>query len=69
VVLGIVLCLVREKTGSLYPCIAIHALNNSLAYGSLNGVDPAFATGLGLAMLTACVVVPRLTSRAEPAGA
>jgi membrane protease YdiL (CAAX protease family) len=69
VVLGIVLCLIRERTGSLYPCIAIHALNNSLAYGSLNGADPAFATGLGLAMLTACVVVPRLTSRAEPAGA
>jgi membrane protease YdiL (CAAX protease family) len=34
-VLGFTLCLLRWKTGSLYPCIAIHALNNSVAYGSL----------------------------------
>ncbi|HUZ29963.1 MAG TPA: type II CAAX endopeptidase family protein [Solirubrobacteraceae bacterium] len=31
--LGFVLCLVRWRTGSLYPCIALHALNNSLALG------------------------------------
>lgn len=31
--LGFVLCLVRWKTGSLYPCMALHSLNNSLALG------------------------------------
>jgi membrane protease YdiL (CAAX protease family) len=31
--LGFVLCLVRWRTGSLYPCIALHSLNNSLALG------------------------------------
>jgi hypothetical protein len=31
--LGFVLCLVRWRTGSLYPCIALHAFNNSLALG------------------------------------
>jgi membrane protease YdiL (CAAX protease family) len=67
--LGIVLCLVREKTGSLYPCIAIHALNNSLAYGSLKGADPAVAGGLGVAMLAACVLLPRFSPRTAPAGA
>jgi hypothetical protein len=32
--LGFVLCLVRWKTRSLYPCIALHSLNNSLALGA-----------------------------------
>lgn len=31
--LGFVLCLVRWRTGSLYPCIALHSLNNALALG------------------------------------
>jgi membrane protease YdiL (CAAX protease family) len=31
--LGFVLCLVRWKTRSLYPCIALHSTNNSLALG------------------------------------
>jgi len=32
-IFGIGLCLVRERTGSLLPCIALHAINNSLAFG------------------------------------
>jgi membrane protease YdiL (CAAX protease family) len=31
--LGFVLCLIRWRTGSLYPSMALHALNNSLALG------------------------------------
>jgi uncharacterized protein len=31
--LGFVLCLIRWKTGSLYPCMALHSINNSLALG------------------------------------
>jgi membrane protease YdiL (CAAX protease family) len=31
---GFVLCIVYWKTGSLYPCIALHALNNSIAFGA-----------------------------------
>jgi membrane protease YdiL (CAAX protease family) len=31
--LGFVLCIVRWKTGSLYPCMALHSANNSLALG------------------------------------
>jgi uncharacterized protein len=34
-VLGFLLCLVYTYTGSLYPCIALHALNNSIAFASL----------------------------------
>jgi membrane protease YdiL (CAAX protease family) len=32
-VFGFGLCLLYWKTGSLYPCIVLHALNNSLAFG------------------------------------
>jgi hypothetical protein len=32
--LGFVLCLVRWKTRSVYPCIALHSLNNSVALGA-----------------------------------
>jgi membrane protease YdiL (CAAX protease family) len=30
---GVALCLLYARTGSLLPCIALHALNNSLAFG------------------------------------
>jgi membrane protease YdiL (CAAX protease family) len=31
--LGFVLCVVRWRTGSLYPCMALHGANNALALG------------------------------------
>jgi uncharacterized protein len=31
--LGFGLCLLYQRSGSLYPCIALHALNNSVAFG------------------------------------
>jgi uncharacterized protein len=33
--LGFALCLLYQRTGSLYPGIAVHALNNSYAFGEL----------------------------------
>jgi uncharacterized protein len=35
-VLGFALCLLYHRTGSLYPCIAVHAVNNAIAFGALN---------------------------------
>ena len=67
IVFGIVLCLLRERTGSLYPCIAVHAANNTLAYAGLTEVHWAIAVGLGLAMLAACTLVPRFAWRTQPA--
>ncbi len=32
-VFGFLLCVLYQRTGSLYPCIALHAANNSLALG------------------------------------
>lgn len=31
-ILGVALCVLRWRTGSLLPCIALHAINNSLAF-------------------------------------
>jgi len=31
--LGFVLCMIRGRTGSLYPCMALHSLNNAVALG------------------------------------
>jgi membrane protease YdiL (CAAX protease family) len=30
---GFALCLLRERTGSLYPCVVLHCANNSVAFG------------------------------------
>ncbi|HXB66436.1 MAG TPA: CPBP family intramembrane glutamic endopeptidase [Solirubrobacteraceae bacterium] len=35
--LGFGLCLLYRYTGSLYPCIATHCLNNCIAFGALEG--------------------------------
>lgn len=32
-VFGVLLCLLYQRTGSLYPCIGLHVLNNSVAFG------------------------------------
>lgn len=45
--LGFVLCLVRWRTGSLYPCIALHGANNALALG----VNQLNWTGLEVVLL------------------
>lgn len=34
-VLGFLLCALYRRTGSLYPCIATHSLNNSIAFAAL----------------------------------
>ncbi len=49
--LGFGLCLLYRRTGSLYPCIVVHSLNNSVAFGEprqleLGLADPAAGGGL-----------------------
>jgi membrane protease YdiL (CAAX protease family) len=51
--LGFVLCLVRWRTGSLYPCMALHSLNNSLALG----VNQHWSAGEILALLSGSILV------------
>ena len=44
--LGVVLCVVYQSTGSLYPCIAVHMVNNALALGSDESWGPARVVAL-----------------------
>lgn len=64
-VLGVVFCLVYERTRSIYPCVALHAMNNSIAY-AVQADGGAVSLVLGPLMIAACALVPRLT-RAAPA--
>ena len=63
-VLGVVFCLVYERTRSLYPCIALHALNNSIAY-AVTADGGVVSLVFGPLMIAACALVPRVT-RAAP---
>ena len=56
--LGFMFCLVYERTGSLYPVIALHAFNNAIAFG-VTVEDAGVSLVLGPLMLIACAVVPR----------
>jgi uncharacterized protein len=55
--LGFVLCLLRWRTGSLYPCMALHSLNNALALGITqfhwNGGEIVALMGGSLALIGA----------------
>jgi uncharacterized protein len=61
-VLGAIFCLVYEKTRSLYPVVALHSINNSIAYAA-QADGGAVSAVLGPLMLVACAVAPRLSHR------
>jgi uncharacterized protein len=70
--LGFMLCLVRWQTRSLYPCIALHSVNNSLALG-INELHwqagEIFALIAGSLLVIAAVTAPLSVRRTAPAGA
>jgi len=69
---GFSLCLLRERTGSLYPGIALHCMNNSLAFGVSQHwgweILLLFACALGLIALAALTVRARWTPAPTPTG-
>jgi membrane protease YdiL (CAAX protease family) len=67
--LGFVLCLIRWRTGSLYPCMALHSFNNSLALG-VNQLHWSAGAILGLivgSLLVIAAVTAPLARTARPA--
>jgi membrane protease YdiL (CAAX protease family) len=56
--LAFIFCLIYERTGSIYPTIALHALNNAIAYG-VTVDNAAVSLAFGSLMLFACATVPR----------
>jgi CAAX protease family protein len=70
---GFALCLIREKTGSLYPCMALHCANNSLAFGVSQHwswqIPVLFVGSLAFISLTVTVVRSAWAPTAAPAPA
>jgi membrane protease YdiL (CAAX protease family) len=67
-VLGVVFCLIVERTGSIYPVIALHAVVNATAYTlspDAPAGSPAVALPLLAAVLAACLLLPRRSRRRE----
>jgi hypothetical protein len=64
---GFVLCIIYYRTGSLLPCIALHSLNNALAFGVTEGWPPwaiaLLAAGALAVLALALVPLGRLTGR------
>jgi hypothetical protein len=69
---GFALCLLRERTGSLYPCIALHCANNSLAFGVTQNwtwqIPVLFLVSLTLISLGALLVRARWEPAVAAAG-
>jgi CAAX protease family protein len=61
---GFGLCLLYWRTGSLLPCIALHALNNSLALGAAQGWDWQIPVVMvGSLAVNAAIVLPFTRAR------
>jgi uncharacterized protein len=69
--LGFVLCIVRWRTGSLYPCMVLHSLNNSIALAVNEhlgwGAGGVIAVTVGSLALIALITGP-LSSPRERTG-
>jgi membrane protease YdiL (CAAX protease family) len=65
--LGFMFCLVYERTGSLFPVIALHAVNNTVAYAGQVHHGWEVSVVAGPLMLIALVLAPRALPRAAPA--
>ena len=63
--LGAVLCWVYERSGTLFVPIALHALNNAIAYGATTH-EALPAVAVGLATVAGCIAVPALLPRRTP---
>jgi membrane protease YdiL (CAAX protease family) len=60
---GVGLCLLYELTGSLYPAIALHALNNSVALGANLKYDAGVIVAMMIGSTIAALLVARLLAR------
>jgi membrane protease YdiL (CAAX protease family) len=63
--LGFVLCIMRWRTGSLYPCMALHSFNNCIAFGVLLGWSVGAVVGLLAAAWAAVTLLTAPLSRSH----
>lgn len=57
IILGIVLCMLFWKTGSLLPCIAVHSINNSISFGATKSLEPLAFAAVVLGSVAICMTV------------
>lgn len=67
-VLGALMCVLYERTGSLAAPIALHVLNNTLAFSLADDVPDAAAIGIPIGIVTLAAVV-LLSARSRASGA
>jgi uncharacterized protein len=70
IILGSLLCVLYQKTGSLLPCIALHAINNAISFAATKELHWAegvaivlVSTGAAVAVAAAVTQRPALFSR------
>ncbi len=68
-IFGFMLCIVRWRTGSLLPCIALHAINNALAFGSSQHwtAGQTVLLAIGAVGVTMLVCLPLVAQRPQAA--
>jgi membrane protease YdiL (CAAX protease family) len=59
-VLGVIFCLVYERTGSLWPVVAMHTFNNAVAYAVQADGGWQVSVVVGPLMIAAAMLAPRL---------
>jgi CAAX protease family protein len=65
--LGMVLCWVYERTGTLFAPIALHALNNTISYGVTTHNGWGAAGAVGAVVLAGCIMGIARAPRGAPA--
>ncbi|MFL5884909.1 MAG: CPBP family intramembrane glutamic endopeptidase [Thermoleophilaceae bacterium] len=65
--LGVIFCLVYERTGTIFSTIALHSINNTISYAATVHGGGGAAAVCGAGMLAACVLVPRALPARAPA--
>jgi uncharacterized protein len=67
IILGVLLCLLYLKTGSLLPCIALHALNNAISFAVTKDIPVGGAILLVVGSAAAAVAVAAAVMQRSPA--
>jgi membrane protease YdiL (CAAX protease family) len=67
VILGMLLCVLYWRTGSLLPCIALHAINNAISFSATKGLSVPGAIAIVLATSGAAVAVAAAVMERSPA--
>jgi uncharacterized protein len=62
-VLGFIFCLLYEYTGTLFATIALHAINNGIAYAGTVDGSTALSLSLAAAVVLGCVLTVRALPR------